>query len=210
MSTRVNWWTLGRGDTDATVTQVGFNFAQLVIPAFLLAPAGISLAFSVRHLLPGYAVGFAVGSLGLVTLARSAARASGRKDITAHAYGNNVPAIIAYSLSIILPVFLQTHDAEEAWKVGAAAVIWTGIFKLAAAPFAAVLRALIPPAAAMTVFGAAMYSYLAMVLLQRIFDRPMVGLIALAIVAVGVFGGAPITRKRIPTFLVAWLGPMLC
>ena len=34
----------------------------------------------------------------------------------------------------------------------------------------------------MTVFGAAMYSYLALVLLQRVFDQPLVGLIALAII----------------------------
>jgi len=210
MYAKVKWWSLERGDTDATIAQVGFNLAQLVIPAFLLAPAGITLAFSVSHLLPGYALGFSVGSFGLVALARSAARRSGRSDITAHVYGNNVPAIIAYSLSIVLPVFLQTHDAEKAWKVGAAAVIWTGILKLIAAPFAGKLRNLIPPAAAMTVFGAAMYSYLAMVLLQRIFDQPMIGLIALAIVAVGVLAGVPVTRKRIPTFLVAWLVPLVC
>ena len=208
--TKLKWWNLGRGDADATVAQVGFNLAQLVIPAFLLAPAGITLDFSVGHLLPGYALGFAVGSFGLVALATRLAQRQGRSDVTAHVYGNNVPAIITYSLSIMLPVFLQTHDPLQAWRVGAAAVIWTGIFKLVAAPAATVLRRLIPPAAAMTVFGAAMYSYLAMVLLQRIFDQPMIGLIALAIVAIGVLAGVPVTRWRIPVFLVAWLVPLAC
>jgi hypothetical protein len=32
---RYRWWTLERGDVDATIAQVGFNLAQLVIPAFL-------------------------------------------------------------------------------------------------------------------------------------------------------------------------------
>jgi AGZA family xanthine/uracil permease-like MFS transporter len=205
---QVKWWSLERGDIDATVAQVGFNLAQLMIPVFLLAPAGIPFDFSITHLLPGYALGFTVGSFGLVMLASRLARREGRSDVTAHVYGNNVPAIIAYALSIMLPVYLQTHDPLQAWKLGAAAVVWTGIFKLLAAPLAGVLRKLIPPAAALTVFGAAMYSYLAMVLLQRIFDQPMIGLIALAIVAVGVLAGVPVTRWRIPPFLVAWLVPL--
>src|SRR5258706_6130807 len=60
----------------------------------------------------------------------------------------------------------------------------------------------------MTVFGAAMYSYLALVLLQRIFDQPLVGIIALTIVAVAVLANVPITKWRIPPFLVAWLVPL--
>ena len=46
------------GDIDASISQLGFNIAQLIIPAFLLLPVGIPLAFSVTHLLPGYALGF--------------------------------------------------------------------------------------------------------------------------------------------------------
>jgi AGZA family xanthine/uracil permease-like MFS transporter len=203
------WWALERGDIDATIAQVGFNLAQMVIPVFLLIPAGISAAFSVAHLLPGYALGFLVGSLGLVRMAVNLARREGRRNVTAHVYGNNVPAIIAYTLSIMLPVYLETHDASRAWAISAAAVAWTGIIKLAAAPFAGALRRFIPAPASMTVFGAAMYSYLALVLLQRVFDQPVVGLVALAIVAVSVLGNVPVTRWRIPPFIIAWIVPLM-
>jgi AGZA family xanthine/uracil permease-like MFS transporter len=202
------WWTLERGDVDTTIAQVGFNLAQMVIPAFLLLPAGIPLDFSVRRLLPGYALGLLIGSLGLAHLATRLARREKRNNVTAHVYGNNVPAIIAYTLSIMLPVYLQSRDATLAWEVGAAAVAWTGIIKLAAAPFAAFFRRFIPTPAAMTVFGAAMYSYLALVLLQRVFDQPLVGLVALAIVVTSVVANVPITRWRIPPFLAAWLIPL--
>jgi AGZA family xanthine/uracil permease-like MFS transporter len=204
----LRWWALGRGDIDATVAQVGFNIAQVFIPAFLLVPIGIALGFSVGHLLPGYALGFLVGSLGLTWLAVGLAKRDGRSDVTAHVYGNNVPGIIAYTLSIMLPVYLQTHDQELAWQVGAAAVVWTGVIKLIAAPFAGAIRCFIPKPASMTVFGAAMYSYLALVLLQRIFDQPLVGIIALTIVAAAVMANVPITKWRIPPFLVAWLIPL--
>jgi AGZA family xanthine/uracil permease-like MFS transporter len=203
------WWVIGRGDIDATIAQVGFNLAQMVIPVFLLLPVGIPVEFSVTHLLPGYALGFLVGSLGLVWLAVGVARRDQRQNVTAHVYGNNVPAIIAYTLSIMLPVYLESHDANLAWGIGAAAVAWTGIIKLAAAPFAGVIRRFIPGPASMTVFGAAMYSYLALVLLQRVFDQPLVGLAALAIVATSVLANVPITRLRIPPFIVAWLVPLL-
>jgi adenine/guanine/hypoxanthine permease len=202
------WWSLQRGDIDATVAQVGFNLAQMVIPVFLLAPVGIPAEFSLTHLVPGYALGFLVGSFGLVGMAVKLARREGRQNVTAHVYGNNVPAIIAFTLSIMLPVYLQSHDANRAWETGAAAVAWTGIIKLAAAPFARAIRRAIPEPAAMTVFGAAMYSYLALVLLQRVFDQPFVGLIALAIVATSVLAATPITRVRIPPFIVAWLVPL--
>lgn len=203
------WWGLERGDIDATVAQVGFNLAQMVIPVFLLLPVGISAEFSITHLLPGYALGFLIGSLGLVRMAVRLARKSDQTgNITAHVYGNNVPAIIGYTLSIILPVYLQTHDANRAWEIGAAAVAWTGIIKLAAAPFAGAIRRFIPAPAAMTVFGAAMYSYLALVLLQRVFDQPMVGLAALAIIAVSVLANVPVTRAKIPPFVVAWIVPL--
>jgi adenine/guanine/hypoxanthine permease len=203
------WWVLGRGDIDTTIAQVGFNLAQMVIPVFLLLPVGIPVAFSVTHLLPGYALGFLVGSLGLVRLAVGLARREQRQNVTAHVYGNNVPAIIAYTLSIMLPVYLESHDANLAWEIGAAAVAWTGIIKLAAAPFAGVIRRFIPGPASMTVFGAAMYSYLALVLLQRVFDQPLVGLAALALIITSVLANVPITRLRIPPFIIAWLVPLM-
>ena len=202
------WWALTRGDLDTTIAQVGFNLAQMVIPVFLLLPVGIPAAFSVTHLLPGYALGFLTGSIGLVSLAVRLSAREGRADVTAHVYGNNVPAIIAYTLSILLPVYLETHDANRAWEIGAAAVVWTGVIKLLAAPLAGVFRRFIPAPAAMTVFGAAMYSYLALVLLQRVFDQPLVGLIALAIIFTTVLANVPITRWRIPPFIAAWTVPL--
>jgi AGZA family xanthine/uracil permease-like MFS transporter len=60
----------------------------------------------------------------------------------------------------------------------------------------------------MTVFGAAMYSYLALVLLQRIFDQPLVGIVALAIVATSALARVPITSWKIPPFIAVWIIPL--
>jgi len=193
---------------DATITQVGAIVAQLFIPVLLLVPVGVAPAFLLTRCLPGFASGFLVGSLGLVYLARTLAGRQGRADVTAQVYGNNVPAIITYTLSIFLPIYVETHDSDRAWRVSAAAVVWTGIIKLCAAPFANAFRRYIPLPASMTVFGAAMYSYLALVVLQRIFDQPLVGIAALALVGITVFADVPVTRYRLPPFLFAWLVPL--
>src|SRR5580658_4484017 len=87
----LRWWALERGDIDATVAQVGFNVAQMIIPAFLLAPVGIAMEFSVGHLLPGFALGFFAGSMGLTILGVGLAKREGRANVTAHVYINNVP-----------------------------------------------------------------------------------------------------------------------
>ncbi len=181
----------------------------MFIPVLLLVPVGVSLRFSLEHFIPGFASGFLIGSAGLVILGARLGRREHRRDVTAHAYGNNVPAILAYTLGIFLPVYLDSHDAYHAWQIGAAAVVWTGIIKLIAAPFAGAFRRLIPVPASMTVFGAAMYSYLALILLQRIFDQPLVGIAAIAIVGMAIFAGVPITRWRIPPFLAAWIVPLI-
>lgn len=208
-SVRALWIFPRRGDIDATIAQVGLNLAQMLIPAFLLVPVGIPLAFSASHLIPGFALGLLVGCVSLTWLALNLRKREGRTDVTAHPYGNNVPAMIAYTLAIMLPVYLHSHNALLAWKLGAAAVIWTGMIKLAAAPFAGVIRRAIPVPASMSLFAAAMYSYLALVLLQRIFDQPLVGIIALVIVAVTVLARVPITSWKIPPFLAAWVIPLI-
>jgi AGZA family xanthine/uracil permease-like MFS transporter len=181
----------------------------MFIPVLLVVPLGVSLRFSLEHFVPGFASGLLLGSAGLAWLGVRLGRRENRPDVTAHPYGNNVPAILAYTLSIFLPVYLQTRDANLAWEIGAAAVVWTGILKLIAAPFAGAIRRFIPLPASMTVFGAAMYSYLAMVLLQRVFDQPLVGIVALAIICVTVFASVPITSYKLPPFLVVWIIPLI-
>ena len=180
----------------------------MFIPVLLLAPIGVSLSFSLTHIVPGFASGLLLGSAGLAFLATRLSKRENRDDVTSQVYGNNVPAIITYTLSIFLPVYLESHDASLAWHIGAAAVVWTGVIKLIAAPFAGAFRRYIPLPASMTVFGAAMYSYLALVLLQRVFDQPLVGIVALTIVCVTVFAGVPITRYKLPPFLVTWIVPL--
>ncbi|MDI3317266.1 MAG: hypothetical protein QJR14_09490 [Bacillota bacterium] len=203
------WTRPGRGDVDGFVIELGFNVAQAAIPVFLLVEMGFPRSLAVGRMLPGSALGFALGALAMLGMALKLGARERRNDVTAQVYGSNVPAMIAYTLSIMLPVYRTSHDPLLAWAMGAAATVWTGLLKLVAAPFGRLLRRGIPRPAVMTVFGAGMYTYLGMVLLIRLFDQPVVGLVALALVFVGLYADLPFTRWRIPGFLVVWWIPLV-
>lgn len=196
-----------RGDVDAAVAQLGFNVAQLLLPVTLLASFGVSASFSATRLVPGFATGFLIGSIGLTILAvRASRRREGRA--TAHAYGSSVPAIMAFTLLIFAPEYARSGDTDAAWQVTAGAVVITGLIKLVATPFAPQIVRVIPAPAIAAVFGAAMYGYLALALLPRLLEQPLVGILTLAIVLATQFAGLRITRWRIPPFVVAWLVPL--
>ena len=116
----------------------GFNLAQMVIPVFLLAArSGIPLAFSVTHLLPGYALGFLVGSLGLVRLAvRLARRRRSARTSPRTFTGTTFRRSSHTRYRSCCRCICRRTTRISAWEIGAAAVAWTGIIKLAAAPFA--------------------------------------------------------------------------
>lgn len=202
------WARPGRGDVDALVVELGFQVAQAAIPVFLLAELGFPRGLAVARMLPGATLAFAAGALAMLAMALELGRREGRRDVTAQVYGSNVPGMIAYTLSILLPVYRSSHDALLAWSVGAAATLWTGLLKLAAAPLGGLLRRWIPRPAVMAVFAAGMYTYLGMALLLRLLDQPVVGLLALGLVFVGLYADLPFTRWRIPGFLVVWLLPL--
>lgn len=197
-----------RGDVDAAVAQLGFNLAQAMIPVALLVAAGVARPIAVGRMIPGFASGLLIGSVGLTWLAHRLARRTGRTDVTVHAYGSSVPAILAYTGLIFVPVAARTGDVVTAWRATAGAVVLTGLVKLAAAPLAAWMLRAIPASAVAAVFGAAMYSYLALALFPRLLDQPAVGLLALAIVMATQLAGLGVTRWRIPPFVVAWLVPL--
>ena len=154
----------------------------MIIPVFLLAPVGISRR--VQRVAPaaGLCAGILIGSLGCLVLAARLAAAKTRTDVTAHVYGNNVPAIMAYTLvdhAARVPADPRCRPSLADRRGGGDL---DRNHQASRRPFAGLIRRFIPEPASMTVFGAAMYSYLALVLLQRVFDQPLVGMMALAIV----------------------------
>lgn len=203
--TQPYWFRVSRGDLDAMVSHFGVNITDMAIPALLLAGIGVPLGFSIGHMLPGFSIGFLVAGMWVTWTAHRLAKRTGRTNVTSQVFGINVPSSTAYAISIMLPVYLHTHSLMDCWAAGAAAVVWMGIFKLICFPFARFIRRLIPRTAIMTVFAAAMYTFLSMAIVVRLFSSPLLGVIALAVVLAGVFAKIPLTKWNLSPFLVAWI-----
>ncbi|GMA61970.1 hypothetical protein NZD89_19790 [Alicyclobacillus fastidiosus] len=199
------WFHVNRGDMDAMISHFGVNITDMAIPALLLAGVGIPLGFSVDHMLPGFSLGFLLAGLWVTWSAHRLARRTGARTVTSQVFGINVPSSTAFAISIMLPVYQRTHSLSASWAAGAAAVVWMGIFKLASAPFTRYIRKLIPKPAVMTVFAAAMYSYLSRTIVVRLFSSPLLGIIALTLVLCGVFAKIPLTKWSLSPFFVAWM-----
>ncbi|WAH35654.1 hypothetical protein [Alicyclobacillus dauci] len=199
------WFRVNRGDLDAMISHFGVNITDMAIPALLLAGIGVPLGFSVSHMLPGFSVGFLLAGLWVTWSAHGLAKRTGRSTVTSQVFGINVPSSTAFAISIMLPVYQHTHNLVDCWASGAAAVVWMGVFKLISAPFSRYIRRVIPRAAVMTVFAAAMYSYLSMTIVVRLFSSPLLGIIALTVVLCGVFAKIPLTKFNLSPFLVAWV-----
>jgi len=123
----------GREILTATVAQVGFNVAQIFIPLFfsrrLASPSGIQC----WTLAAGSRLDFLPDRLDFTWPGDWPCETEAAQMHCSRLW--NTSPDIAYTLSIMLPVYLQTHDQELAWQVGAASVVWTGVIKLFAAPF---------------------------------------------------------------------------
>ncbi len=170
------WWALSRGDLDTTVAQVGFNLAQMVIPVFLLLPVGISAGFSVTHLLPGLRLRFfdRIAWVGFARRASCQARRPNRchrARLRQQCAGHHRLHALDHASGVSRKPRRQPRLGDRRCS--------GGLDRNHQACGGALRRRSsadsFPQPAAMTVFGAAMYSYLALVLLQRVFDQPLVG-----------------------------------
>jgi len=151
------------------------------------------MGFSVgAHLLPGFCAGIACRLAGTDLVGRQIgenAKAAATSRPTS--YINNVPGIIAYTLAIMLPVYQPKRgDQELAWRIGCGGRRMDGTYQTCGPRRSAgAIRQFIPKPATMTVFGAAMYSYLALVSIAADL-RPAAGgkSFALTIVSASVSG----------------------
>ena len=110
----------------------------------------------------------------------------------------------------MLPVYLQSHDINRAWAIGAAAVIWTGHHQAGGAfPFAGVIRRVIPVPGLHGRFRRGhvqlswVWRFCSAYSISRWSASSRSPLLPYACLA-----NVPITRWRIPPFLVAWIVPL--
>jgi AGZA family xanthine/uracil permease-like MFS transporter len=108
-------------------------------------------------------------------------------------FGIDTPTLFAMAFGVLGPVMLATGDPVLAWKVGMAATIAIGLAKLGLAFAGDWARRVVPRAALLGSIGGVSILLIAFLPVLKILRDPLVGLVALILLLLALFG-----RVRMP------------
>ena len=144
-------------------------------------------------MVPGTALGVLVGDLAYTWLAVRLMRRTGREDVTAMPFGIDTPTLFAMVFGVLGPVMVATADPVLAWKVGMATTVAIGLVKVGLAFGGDWARRAVPRAALLGSIAGVAILLIAFLPTLKILRDPLVGLVALGVMLLALFG-----RVRMP------------
>ena len=137
--------------------------------------------------LPALGVALILGNLYYTFLARRLARRENRTDVTALPYGPSVPHMFIVVFVVMLPVYLNTKDAMQAWQAGLAWAFMIGIIVMIGAFVGPYIRKLTPRAAMLGTLAGISITFISMRPAAQMWEAAWIGLPVLAIILIGFF-----------------------
>jgi len=210
VKTRPYQWAMP-GDVNAFFGLALDNLADLVLTVGLLATVfDYPAQFALGHLVPGTAVGVVIGDLLFTWMAFRLAKRTGRSDVTAMPLGLDTPSTFGMVFFVLGPAYLESLSggleqeaaARHAWHVGMCAIVASGLFKLACAPFAATIRRIVPRAGLLGSLAAIALALITFLPTLEIVGTPIVGLVSMGVVLATLTAAIPFPL-RIPGALAA-------
>ncbi|MFC1671068.1 NCS2 family permease, partial [Spirochaetota bacterium] len=191
-----------KGDIDGFIGLFTDNLVNLLIITGLCLGIGMPAELVFGKILPGTALSVLAGNIFYAIQARKLAIKEKRLDVTALPYGINTVSLFAFFSFIIVPVFIQTKDANLAWKVGVACCFISGVFEGLGAFIGGKIRAISPRAALLSTLAGIAIVFIALNHTLPIWDKPIIAFIPLAIILMEYFSHAKLPFK-IPAGLYA-------
>ena len=183
-----------RNDLDGFFGLMIDNLIQLILIVSLCRELiHLPDALIFQQILPGAAISILLGNFFYAWQARQLARETGRSDVTALPYGINTVSLFAYVFFIMLPIYQETKDPVWAWKVGLVACFLNGVIEIVGAFIAERVRQMTPRAALLSALAGIAVTFISMDFLFRIFDKPLIALVPMALILVSYFA-----RYRFP------------
>lgn len=199
------------GDWNGFWALLADNLANLVIAAGICKGVfGMSDEIVFGRILPGLGVSLLVGLSFYAWQAVKLGRAEGREDVTALPYGISTPVLFVYLFGVIAPVyFSQVGEHPEtagltAWRVGVAAAFIGGIIECMGSVLGPLLKRVTPRAGMLGTLAGIALVYIAAVPFASLFEHPLIGFPALALVLVGLVAG-----RRLPGGVPAGLAAIV-
>ena len=128
-----------------------------------------------------------LGNLYYTFLARRLAKRENRSDVTALPYGPSVPHMFIVVFVVMLPVYLKSNDAMQAWQAGLAWAFMIGVIVMIGAFVGPYVRKLTPRAAMLGTLAGISITFISMRPAGQIWDAAWIGLPVLAIILIGFF-----------------------
>jgi AGZA family xanthine/uracil permease-like MFS transporter len=155
-------------------------------------------------MVPGTALGVLAGDLVYTWLALRLMKKTGRADVTAMPFGIDTPTVFAMVFGVLGPVMIATKDPVLAWKVGMATTVAIGIAKTILAFAGDWTRRVVPRAALLGSIAGVAILLIAYLPMLKIFHAPLAGLVALAVLFLGLFA-----KVRMPLGMPSALAAVL-
>ncbi|OZF27186.1 regulator [Rhodococcus sp. 14-2483-1-2] len=199
----LSWWT--KGDTNAFFG-LGFNILVnvLTLTTLSIAVVGIPGSDVLGTLLPALGIALILGNLYYMVLARRLAKRENRTDVTALPYGPSVPHMFIVVFVVMLPVYLASGDALQAWAAGLAWAFMIGIIVMIGAFVGPYIRRITPRAAMLGTLAGISITFIAMRPAAQMWEAAWIGLPVLAIILIGFFTDVKLPGN-IPVGLAALL-----
>lgn len=171
----------------------------LTLCKFLCGMDGDAAYLLYSHILPGAAVSILIGNLFYAWQARRLAKRTGRSDVTALPFGINTPSLLVYVFFVMAPAFergrtegmLPKDAANYAWELGLVACIGSGLIEFFGAFIAESVRKRTPRAALLSTLAGIAIGFISMTFALKIFQKPLIALLPLAIVLITYFARVP-------------------
>lgn len=198
---RSSW--LVPGDLSAFFALALDNLSNLVLlSAILVGGFGFPAEVFLGKMVPGTALGVAVGDLAYTWMARRLAARTGRAEVTAMPLGLDTPSTVGMAVAVLGPTWAMTKDATLTWQVGMATLFLMGVVKVIAAFFGDAVRRRVPVAGLLGSIGGVGLVLLGFLPLLHVFEAPIAGLVALGVVLMTLIARLPLPG-RAPGALVA-------
>ena len=200
---KLPWWT--RGDTNAFFG-LGFNILVnvLTLTGLTIGVVKVPADDVLGTVLPALGVALVLGNLYYTYLARRLAKRENRSDVTALPYGPSVPHMFIVVFVVMLPVYLKSNDAMQAWQAGLAWAFMIGVIVMIGAFVGPYVRKLTPRAAMLGTLAGISITFISMRPAGQIWDAAWIGLPVLAIILIGFFTDVKLPGN-IPVGLAALL-----
>ena len=181
------------GDIDGFIGLFIDNLVNLLIITGLCLSLGMPSDLVFGTILPSTALSVLAGNIFYAFQARKLGMKEKRADVTALPYGINTVSLLAFFSLIISPIYIQTGDADLAWKVGVMSCFISGIFEALGALVGEKIRLLTPRAALLSTLSGIAIVFIALQFTLQIWSKPLIAFIPLALILIEYF-----SRSKLP------------